>query len=124
MGVGLPKFQNFRAFLHMERQSKMRKRMSRRLLYALSLIVRSRKPENRRNQFAFVSKCPSTKASRVYAALLRIGWNPKPKKGSSHVQLERPGFRDYTWAFHDSDELGNTMLKKIAKYTGLTPEDL
>lgn len=71
-----------------------------------------------------MSKFPSTKASRVYAALLRIGWSPKAHKGSSHVQLEREGFRDYTWAFHDSDEIGPVMLKKIAKYTGLTPDDL
>lgn len=71
-----------------------------------------------------MSKFPSTKASRVYAALLRIGWSPKGQKGSSHVQLQRTGFRDYTWAFHDSVELGPVMLKKIAKLTGLTPDDL
>jgi predicted RNA binding protein YcfA (HicA-like mRNA interferase family) len=71
-----------------------------------------------------VSTWPSTKAVRVYRALLRIGWTPKDKKGSSHIQLQRPGFKDYTWAWHDSDELGHVILKKIGKYTGLTPEDL
>jgi predicted RNA binding protein YcfA (HicA-like mRNA interferase family) len=72
-----------------------------------------------------VSNWPSSKASRVYSALLRIGWKPKPKRtGTSHVQLERAGFKDYTWAWHDSDEIGPVMLKKIAKTTGLTPEDL
>ena len=72
-----------------------------------------------------MSKWPSSKANRVYRALLRIGWKPKPKgSGSSHVQLERPGFKEFTWAFHDSEELGPVMLKKIAKCTGLKPQDL
>jgi len=60
----------------------------------------------------------------VYRALLRIGWTPKTEKKGSHVQLQRPGFTDYTWAWHDSEELGPVVLKKIAKYTGLKPEDL
>ena len=72
-----------------------------------------------------MSNWPSSKASRVYAALLRIGWKPKPKRtGGSHVQLERDGYKDHTWAWHDSDEIGPVMLKKIAKSTGLKPDDL
>jgi predicted RNA binding protein YcfA (HicA-like mRNA interferase family) len=71
-----------------------------------------------------VSKWPSCKASRVFKALLRIGWVPKQKKSGSHVQLERSGHTDYTWAFHDSDEIGPVMMSKIAKYTGLKAGDL
>ena len=72
-----------------------------------------------------MSKWPSSKASRVYQALLRIGWTPKPtKKGSSHVQLQRTGYPEYTWAWHDSVEIGPVVLKKIGKLTGLKPEDL
>lgn len=71
-----------------------------------------------------MSKWPSSKANRVYRALLRIGWKPKTTKGSSHIQLQRPGFNDYTWAWHDSVELGPVALKRIAKHTGLTPDDL
>jgi predicted RNA binding protein YcfA (HicA-like mRNA interferase family) len=71
-----------------------------------------------------VSTWPSTKANRVYKALLRIGWRPKSKKGSSHIQLQREGYRDFTWAWHDGDELGPVMLKKIAKSTGLKIQDL
>ncbi len=71
-----------------------------------------------------MSNWPSSKAKRVYKALLRIGWKPKTEKGSSHIQLERPGFPDYTWAWHDSVELGPVALKRIAKHTGLRPEDL
>jgi predicted RNA binding protein YcfA (HicA-like mRNA interferase family) len=55
---------------------------------------------------------------------LRIGWKVKTQKGGSHVQLERDGWPSYTWAFHERDELGPVMLKKIAKHTGLTPTDL
>lgn len=31
---------------------------------------------------------------------------------------------DYVWAFHDSVEIGPRMLARIAKHTGLRPEDL
>jgi predicted RNA binding protein YcfA (HicA-like mRNA interferase family) len=71
-----------------------------------------------------VSEWPSSKASRVYRALLKIGWKPKGPHRGSHVQLQRPGFPDYTWPFHDTVEIGPVMLKKIAKHTGLTPKDL
>jgi predicted RNA binding protein YcfA (HicA-like mRNA interferase family) len=55
---------------------------------------------------------------------LRIGWAPKSQKPGSHVQLQRAGWHDYTWGWHENVELGPVALKKIAKYTGLTPEDL
>lgn len=71
-----------------------------------------------------MSSWPSTKANRVYSALLRIGWSVKTKKGGSHLQLEREGWPNFTWAFHDSEEIGPVMLKRIAKRTGLKPNDL
>jgi predicted RNA binding protein YcfA (HicA-like mRNA interferase family) len=40
------------------------------------------------------------------------------------VTLEREGWTDFVFAFHDSDELGPRMLERIAKHTGLTPGDL
>jgi predicted RNA binding protein YcfA (HicA-like mRNA interferase family) len=70
---------------------------------------------------------PASRAGRVYAALLRIGWQEKrsvAKKSGSHVVLERPGFANYTWAFHDGEEIGPPMMARIAKKTGLRPEDL
>jgi len=70
-----------------------------------------------------VSRWPATKASRVLAALKRTGWIVKSQSGS-HRTLAMPGRPDYVFAFHDGDEIGPVMLGKIAKYTGLTPEDL
>lgn len=70
-----------------------------------------------------MSQWPSTKAKRVLAALLRIGWNIKRQTGSHRI-LEREGFEDYVFAFHDGDEIGARMLARIAKKTGLTPRDL
>lgn len=70
-----------------------------------------------------MSQWSSTKAKRVLAALLRIGWNVKRQSGS-HQILEREGFDDYIFAFHDGDEIGPKMLTRIAKKTGLKPEDL
>ncbi len=70
-----------------------------------------------------MSRWPSTKASRVLAALQRLGWTVKRTTGS-HKTLERPGFPDFVFAFHEGDEIGPAMLARIARHTGLTPEDL
>ena len=66
---------------------------------------------------------PSTKARRVLAALMRAGWQPKRQSGS-HRTLSRSGWSDFVFAFHDDDEIGPRMLARIAKRTGLRPEDL
>jgi predicted RNA binding protein YcfA (HicA-like mRNA interferase family) len=71
-----------------------------------------------------VSTWPSTKARRVLAALLRIGWRVKRQLGSSHRVLEREGWADVVFAFHDGEEIGPRMLARIARTTGLRPEDL
>jgi len=70
-----------------------------------------------------VSKWPSTQASRVLAALLRIGWSIKRVTGSHRV-LQREGWPDVVFAFHDGEEIGPKMLARLAKLTGLKPEDL
>ena len=70
-----------------------------------------------------MSQWPSIKAKRLLAALLKIGWSVKRQDGS-HKTLERPGYPDYVFAFHDSDEIGPKMLAKVAKHTGLTPNNL
>ncbi|GHU11901.1 hypothetical protein FACS1894151_11540 [Spirochaetia bacterium] len=70
-----------------------------------------------------MSLWPSTKASRVLAALQRIGWSVK-RQVSSHKTLERAGWTDYVFAFHGGDEIGPKMLARIAKHTGLEPSDL
>jgi predicted RNA binding protein YcfA (HicA-like mRNA interferase family) len=70
-----------------------------------------------------MSEWRSTKARRVLAALLRIGWRIKRQSGS-HQTLSRPDWPDYIFAFHDNDEIGPHMLARIAKSTGLKPDDL
>ena len=65
----------------------------------------------------------SMKAKRVLVALERIGWRIKRQKGSHRV-LERQNFPDYVFAFHEQDEIGPKMLARLAKKTGLKPEDL
>jgi predicted RNA binding protein YcfA (HicA-like mRNA interferase family) len=66
---------------------------------------------------------PSSKAKRVLAALLRIGWSVKRQTGS-HRTLSRPGWPDVVFAFHDYQEIGPALLARIAKRTGLRPEDI
>jgi len=59
----------------------------------------------------------------VLAALLRIGWQVKRETGS-HRTLARDGWPDVVFAFHDREEIGPRMLARIAKRTGLHPNDL
>jgi predicted RNA binding protein YcfA (HicA-like mRNA interferase family) len=74
-----------------------------------------------------MGKFPSSSARRVLRALERIGWREKPRisKSGSHKQLEHPSYPyRFTWAFHDDVEIGPKVLAKIAKRTGLKPEDI
>ncbi|MBI5966948.1 MAG: type II toxin-antitoxin system HicA family toxin [Deltaproteobacteria bacterium] len=71
-----------------------------------------------------MTEWPSTKARQVLAALLRSGWIIKRESKGSHRVLSRPGWPDYVFAFHDREEIGPRMLGRIAKRTGLKPEDL
>ncbi len=65
----------------------------------------------------------AAKARRVLAGLRRIGWQVKRESGS-HRTLEREGWPDFVFAFHDGEEIGPRMLVRIARHTGLRPEDL
>jgi predicted RNA binding protein YcfA (HicA-like mRNA interferase family) len=70
-----------------------------------------------------MSQWPSVKARQVLAALIGIGWQVKRQSGS-HRTLAREGSPDYVFAFHEGEEIGPRMLARIAKHTGLKPEDL
>ncbi|MCX5761182.1 MAG: type II toxin-antitoxin system HicA family toxin [Gemmatimonadetes bacterium] len=70
-----------------------------------------------------MSSWGSAKARQVLAALLRIGWSVKRQSGS-HKTLARVGWPNFVFAFHESDEIGPCMLARIAKHTGLTPDDM
>lgn len=70
-----------------------------------------------------MSVWPSVKAKRLLAALLRLGWQVKRQSGS-HKTLARDDWPDFVFAFHDGDEVGPKMLARIAKHTGLAPDDL
>jgi predicted RNA binding protein YcfA (HicA-like mRNA interferase family) len=74
-----------------------------------------------------MNKFAASSAKKVFRALQKIGWREKPRisKSGSHRQLEHLDFPyEFTWAFHDSVEIGPKMLARIAKRTGLKPEDL
>ena len=71
----------------------------------------------------FVAEWRSSRANIVLAALLRIGWQVARQTGS-HKVLTRRGWANYVYAFHDRVELGPKMLARIAKHTGLKPDDL
>ncbi len=55
---------------------------------------------------------------------MRTGWTVKLQRAVPKGRLCHPGWPRYVWAFHDRGELGPRMLARIAKHTGLTPQDL
>jgi predicted RNA binding protein YcfA (HicA-like mRNA interferase family) len=67
---------------------------------------------------------PSVKASALLTALFRVGWSIKRHASGSHRILQRKGWNDFVFAFHDREEIGPRMLARIAKRTGITPQDL
>jgi predicted RNA binding protein YcfA (HicA-like mRNA interferase family) len=71
-----------------------------------------------------MSQWGARKARLVLAALLRIGWRVKRQGGGSHRILERDGWPDFVFAFHEGEEVGPRMLARVARRTGLRPEDL
>ena len=71
-----------------------------------------------------MTQWPSTESRQVHASLLQIGWTIKREAKGPHRVLSRPGWPDYVFAFHDHEEIGPRMLSRIAKRTGLKPEDL
>jgi predicted RNA binding protein YcfA (HicA-like mRNA interferase family) len=70
-----------------------------------------------------MSVWPSLRARVLLQALLRKGWVVKRQTGS-HNTLSHPDWPDYTFPFHDGDEVGLRMVARVAKHTGLQPSDL
>jgi predicted RNA binding protein YcfA (HicA-like mRNA interferase family) len=46
------------------------------------------------------------------------------RQSGSHRTLQGEDWADVVFAFHDNAEIGPMMLARIAKQTGLTPDDL
>jgi len=70
-----------------------------------------------------MSQWRTIKARRLLAALLSKGWRIKRESGSHRI-LSREGWADVVFAFHDNEEIGPRMLARVAKVTGLRPDDL
>jgi predicted RNA binding protein YcfA (HicA-like mRNA interferase family) len=70
-----------------------------------------------------MSLWPAVKANKVLRALQLIGWVVVRQRGSHRI-MQKLGYQDFTFAFHEKEEIGPKMLSRIAKYTGLTPNDL
>lgn len=70
-----------------------------------------------------MSEWRAVRAQRVLAALQRTGWRVLRQRGSHRV-LAKDGRANFVFAFHDREEIGPRMLVRIARQTGLEPEDL
>jgi predicted RNA binding protein YcfA (HicA-like mRNA interferase family) len=70
-----------------------------------------------------MSEWRAVRACEVLGALQRAGWRVARQRGSHRVlvKAERPNF---VFAFHDGEEIGPKMLARIARHTGLRPEDV
>ena len=70
-----------------------------------------------------MSQWSASRARKVLNTLFKIGWYLKRQSGS-HKIISRAGWPDFVFSFHDREEIGPKMLARIAKHTGLKPEDL
>ena len=68
-------------------------------------------------------KWRSVKAPYLLKSLLKSGWSIKRQRGSHRI-LSKASFPDFTFAFHDREEIGPKMLVRISKHTGITPNDM
>ncbi|MDO8562119.1 MAG: type II toxin-antitoxin system HicA family toxin [bacterium] len=66
---------------------------------------------------------PPLRRHGVLGALLSCGWRVKWQRGSHRI-LAKAGWPDFTFAFHDREEIGPRMLARIARHTGITPDKL
>jgi predicted RNA binding protein YcfA (HicA-like mRNA interferase family) len=70
-----------------------------------------------------VGKLPTLKPREVVAHLERLGFAEVRQKGS-HKQYRHSDGRGTTVPFHPGRDISPTLLRKIAKDVGLTPEEL
>ncbi|MDP2641982.1 MAG: type II toxin-antitoxin system HicA family toxin [bacterium] len=68
-------------------------------------------------------KWHAAKASKVLRSLFKLGWSVRRQKGSHRI-LAKTGCSDFTFAFHNKEEIGPRMLARISKHTGLMPKDI
>ena len=66
---------------------------------------------------------PTLKPREVVAHLERLGFAEVRQKGS-HKQFRHPDGRGTTVPFHAGRDISPTLLRKIAKDVGLTPDEL
>jgi predicted RNA binding protein YcfA (HicA-like mRNA interferase family) len=71
-----------------------------------------------------MSQWGACKAKHLYRALLKRGWTLKREAKGSHRILQHEGCSNFVFSFHDGEEIGPRMLSRIAKQTGLEPNDL
>jgi len=55
--------------------------------------------------------------------MLRLGWTLNKEVGS-HRKPQRPGWANFTFCFHDNEEVGLAAFAKFGNDKGLRPEDL
>jgi predicted RNA binding protein YcfA (HicA-like mRNA interferase family) len=70
-----------------------------------------------------VGNLPTLKPREVGAHLGRLGFAEVRQRGS-HKQFRHPDGRGTTVPFHAGRDISPTLLRKIAKDVGLTPDEL
>ncbi len=56
--------------------------------------------------------------------VLAYGDSANDAMAKAQILVSRAGYADFVFAFHDGEEIGPKMLARIAKHTGIIPNDL
>lgn len=67
-----------------------------------------------------MSPWPSVKAKKVLAGLQAIGWRVKRQTGS-HKTLQRAGYPDFVFAFHDGEEIARECYPVLQRIPDFNP---
>lgn len=62
--------------------------------------------------------------ARSHKRMFECEIGDRERQPGSHKTLSRPGWPAFVFAFHGREQAGPRMLCRIAKHTGLRPEDL
>ncbi|HPA48412.1 MAG TPA: type II toxin-antitoxin system HicA family toxin [bacterium] len=69
------------------------------------------------------SRLPTITAKELIAVLVRLGFQEKPLKATSHRRYIHPDGRRTTVPIHPGQDIGRGLLRKILKDLEITPEE-
>lgn len=69
------------------------------------------------------ARIPTYTADEIIKKLQKLGFNQRPRTGSSHVRLFHPEGRRVTVPLHKGEDVGRGLLRKILRDINVSPDE-